>query len=194
MLFVFIFTFIVSEFVGYVDDVRVWNVAPDVVLHVDVARLHHRQHRRRALGRSGHLGRDGKLCRAVRLSAIHAAGVISSSRSQIIRTWPSFTGSTSERSSSGHGHDCRCALIAVGMLLYGARSQIQPKTSLELMLFATVATIVAGSGISGAQPICRDRAWEFVQNASVLFIPSQTGRACSSTSSCSWPSSFSRRA
>ena len=64
------------------------------------------------------------------------------------------------------------ALCAVGMLLYGARSQIQPKTSLELMLFATVATIVGGIGNIWGAAIAAI-VLGFVQNASVLFIPSQ---------------------
>ena len=76
MLFVFIFTFIVSEFVAYVMMFVFGTWPPDVVLHVDVARLHHRQHRRQRLGCSGDLGRDGKLRRAVRLSAIYALGSI----------------------------------------------------------------------------------------------------------------------
>lgn len=63
-------------------------------------------------------------------------------------------------------------LCAIGMLLYGARSQIQPKTSLELMLFATVATIVGGIGNIWGAAIAAV-VLGFVQNASVLFIPSQ---------------------
>ena len=64
------------------------------------------------------------------------------------------------------------ALCAVGMILYGSRSQVQPKTSLELMLFATVATIVGGIGNIWGAAIAAI-ALGFVQNASVLFIPSQ---------------------
>lgn len=64
------------------------------------------------------------------------------------------------------------ALCAVGMTLYGTRSQVQPKTSLELMLFATVATIVGGIGNIWGAAIAAV-VLGFVQNASVLFIPSQ---------------------
>lgn len=63
-------------------------------------------------------------------------------------------------------------LCAVGMLLYGSRSQVQPKTSLELMLFATVATIIGGIGNIWGAAIAAV-ALGFVQNAAVLFIPSQ---------------------
>ena len=64
------------------------------------------------------------------------------------------------------------ALCAGRHVLYGSRSQIQPKTSLELMLFATVATIVGGIGnIWGAALAAM--VLGLVQNASVLFIPSQ---------------------
>jgi branched-subunit amino acid ABC-type transport system permease component len=64
------------------------------------------------------------------------------------------------------------ALCAVGMTLYGTRSQVQPMTSLELMLFATVATIVGGIGNIWGAAIAAV-VLGFVQNASVLFIPSE---------------------
>lgn len=63
-------------------------------------------------------------------------------------------------------------LVAVGMFLYGSRAQVQPMASLELMLFATVAAIVGGIGnILGAALAAV--ALGFVQNASVLVIPSE---------------------
>lgn len=64
------------------------------------------------------------------------------------------------------------ALVAVGMFLYGSRAQVQPKASLELMLFAVVAAIIGGIGnILGAALAAV--ALALVQNMSVLVIPSE---------------------
>jgi branched-subunit amino acid ABC-type transport system permease component len=64
------------------------------------------------------------------------------------------------------------ALVTLGMFLFGTRSLVQPRTSMELMLFAAVATIVGGIGnLAGAAiaAICLG----IIQNASILFISSE---------------------
>lgn len=63
-------------------------------------------------------------------------------------------------------------LVGVGMFLYGTRAQVQPTTSVDLMLFAIAATIMGGIGNLGgaaamAVVLC------IVQNGSVLFISSE---------------------
>jgi branched-subunit amino acid ABC-type transport system permease component len=62
--------------------------------------------------------------------------------------------------------------MAAGMFLYGTRAQVQPLTSLEMMLFATVATILGGIGrIWGAALAAV--LLGIVQNSSILVIPSE---------------------
>ena len=63
-------------------------------------------------------------------------------------------------------------LVAVGMFLYGSRAQVQPMTALDLMLFATVATIIGGIGNLGGAVVA-SLALGIMQNASILVIPSQ---------------------
>lgn len=63
------------------------------------------------------------------------------------------------------------ALAALGMFLFGTRTQVQPRTTMELMLFAAVASIIGGIGnLAGAAiaAVCLG----IVQNASILVIPS----------------------
>lgn len=63
------------------------------------------------------------------------------------------------------------ALAALGMFLFGTRTQVQPRTTMELMLFAAVASIIGGVGnLWGAAlaAICLG----VIQNASILVIPS----------------------
>jgi branched-subunit amino acid ABC-type transport system permease component len=63
------------------------------------------------------------------------------------------------------------ALAALGMFLFGTRTQVQPRTTMELMLFAAVASIIGGIGnLAGAAiaAVCLG----IIQNASILFIPS----------------------
>ena len=63
------------------------------------------------------------------------------------------------------------ALAALGMFLFGTRTQVQPRTTMELMLFAAVASIIGGIGnLWGAAlaAICLG----VIQNASILVIPS----------------------
>jgi branched-subunit amino acid ABC-type transport system permease component len=63
-------------------------------------------------------------------------------------------------------------LIGVGMFLYGTRAQVQPTTSIDLMLFAVAATIIGGIGnLWGAAVTAIILG--MVQNVSVLFIPSE---------------------
>lgn len=63
-------------------------------------------------------------------------------------------------------------LIAMGMFLYGTRAQVQPTTSIDLMLFAVAATIIGGIGnLWGAALTAIILG--VVQNGSVLFIPSE---------------------
>ena len=64
------------------------------------------------------------------------------------------------------------ALVAVGMFLYGSRAQVQPMTTLDLMLFAVVATIIGGIGNLGGAAAAA-LVLGVIQNASILVIPSQ---------------------
>jgi branched-subunit amino acid ABC-type transport system permease component len=62
--------------------------------------------------------------------------------------------------------------ITAGMFLYGTRAQVQPLTSLEMMLFAALATILGGIGrIWGAALAAV--LLGIIQNASILVIPSE---------------------
>ena len=64
------------------------------------------------------------------------------------------------------------AFMATGMFLYGTRAQVQPLTSLEMMLFATLATILGGIGrIWGAALAAL--LLGIMQNSSILVIPSE---------------------
>jgi branched-subunit amino acid ABC-type transport system permease component len=64
------------------------------------------------------------------------------------------------------------ALVAVGMFLYGARAQVLPQTGLSLMLFAIAATIIGGVGnIAGAAIAAV--ILSVIQNSSILVIPSE---------------------
>jgi branched-subunit amino acid ABC-type transport system permease component len=64
------------------------------------------------------------------------------------------------------------ALSAVAMFLYGTRAQVQPTTSIDLLLFAIAASVIGGIGnIWGAAATAI--ALALLQNASVLFIPSE---------------------
>jgi len=63
-------------------------------------------------------------------------------------------------------------LSGLGMFLYGTRAQVQPLTSLEMMLFAALATILGGIGrIWGAALAAV--LLGIVQNSSILVIPSE---------------------
>ena len=62
--------------------------------------------------------------------------------------------------------------ITAGMFLYGTRAQVQPLTSLEMMLFAALATILGGIGrIWGAALAAV--LLGIVQNSSILVISSE---------------------
>ena len=62
--------------------------------------------------------------------------------------------------------------VAVGMYLYGMRAQVLPQTSVSLMLFAVAATIIGGIGsITGAAVAAVILG--IIQNASILVIPSE---------------------
>jgi branched-subunit amino acid ABC-type transport system permease component len=64
------------------------------------------------------------------------------------------------------------ALGAVAMFLYGTRAQVQPTTSIDLLLFAIAASVIGGIGnIWGAA--CTAIVLALLQNTSVLFIPSE---------------------
>lgn len=63
-------------------------------------------------------------------------------------------------------------LVAIGMFLYGTRAQVQPTTSIDLMLFAIAATIIGGIGNLWGAALTAV-VLGIVQNASVLFIPSE---------------------
>lgn len=64
------------------------------------------------------------------------------------------------------------ALSTIAMFLYGTRAQVQPTTSIDLLLFAIAASVIGGIGnIWGAAATALVLA--LLQNASVLFIPSE---------------------
>lgn len=64
------------------------------------------------------------------------------------------------------------AFVGLGMFLYGTRAQVLPQTGLSLMLFAIAATIIGGIGsISGAAVAAVILG--VVQNASILVISSE---------------------
>lgn len=62
--------------------------------------------------------------------------------------------------------------VTAGMFLYGTRAQVQPLTSLEMMLFAALATILGGIGRIGGAALAAVLLG-LVQNSSILFIPSE---------------------
>jgi branched-subunit amino acid ABC-type transport system permease component len=62
--------------------------------------------------------------------------------------------------------------ITAGMFLYGTRAQVQPLTSLEMMLFAALATILGGIGRIGGAALAAVLLG-IVQNSSILVIPSE---------------------
>lgn len=63
-------------------------------------------------------------------------------------------------------------LVGLGMFLYGIRSQVQPSTAVDLMIFAIAATIMGGIGnLTGTVVIAV--VLGIIQNGSVLFIPSE---------------------
>jgi branched-subunit amino acid ABC-type transport system permease component len=63
-------------------------------------------------------------------------------------------------------------LVAIGMFLYGTRAQVQPTTSIDLMVFAIAATIIGGIGNLWGAAVTAV-VLGVVQNASVLFMPSE---------------------
>jgi branched-subunit amino acid ABC-type transport system permease component len=64
------------------------------------------------------------------------------------------------------------AFVGIGMFLYGSRAQVLPQTGLSLMLFAIAATIVGGIGnIAGA--VIAAVILNMIQNASILVISSE---------------------
>jgi branched-subunit amino acid ABC-type transport system permease component len=64
------------------------------------------------------------------------------------------------------------AFVALGMFLYGTRAQVLPQTALSLMLFAIAATIMGGIGnIAGAAITAVILG--IIQNASILVISSE---------------------
>lgn len=64
------------------------------------------------------------------------------------------------------------ALVAVGMFLYGTRAQVLPQTGLSLMLFAIAATIICGIGNLAGAAIAAV-ILGVIQNSSILVIPSE---------------------
>jgi branched-subunit amino acid ABC-type transport system permease component len=64
------------------------------------------------------------------------------------------------------------AFSALGMFLYGTRAQVLPQTGLSLMLFAVAATIIGGIGnVAGAAVAAVILG--LIQNASILVISSE---------------------
>lgn len=63
-------------------------------------------------------------------------------------------------------------LIGLGIFIYGTRSQVQPTSAIEMMLFAVAATIIGGIGnLAGAAATAIILG--VVQNSSILFMPPQ---------------------
>ena len=62
--------------------------------------------------------------------------------------------------------------VTAGMFLYGTRAQVQPLSSLEMMLFAALATILGGIGRIGGAALAAVLLG-IVQNSSILVIPSE---------------------
>lgn len=63
-------------------------------------------------------------------------------------------------------------LIGVGMFTYGTRSQVQPTSAIEMLLFAVAATIIGGIGNLGGA-VATAVVLGVVQNSSILFMPPQ---------------------
>jgi branched-subunit amino acid ABC-type transport system permease component len=63
-------------------------------------------------------------------------------------------------------------LVGLGMFLFGTRAQVQPSTSIELMLFAVVASIAGGIGNLWGAALTAV-VLGVIQNGSVLFLPSE---------------------
>ncbi len=63
-------------------------------------------------------------------------------------------------------------LVGLAMFMYGSRAQVQAMSSIELLLFAIAATIIGGIGNLPGTAITAV-VLGMVQNASVLFIPSE---------------------
>jgi branched-subunit amino acid ABC-type transport system permease component len=64
------------------------------------------------------------------------------------------------------------ALAGLGMFLYGTRAQVLPQTGVSLMLFAVAATIIGGIGNTAGAAIAAV-ILGIIQNASILFISSE---------------------
>jgi branched-subunit amino acid ABC-type transport system permease component len=64
------------------------------------------------------------------------------------------------------------AFAALGMFLYGTRAQVLPQTALSLMLFAVAATIIGGIGNLAGAAIAAV-ILGVIQNASILVISSE---------------------
>lgn len=63
-------------------------------------------------------------------------------------------------------------LVGLGMFLYGSRSQVQPNTAVDLMIFAIAATIMGGIG-NLAGTVIMAVVLGVIRNGSVLFISSE---------------------
>jgi len=63
-------------------------------------------------------------------------------------------------------------MVGLGMFLFGARAQVQPSTSIELMLFAVVASIAGGIGNLWGAALTAV-VLGIIQNGSVLVLPSE---------------------
>ena len=63
-------------------------------------------------------------------------------------------------------------LVGLGMFLFGTRAQVQPSTSIELMLFAVVASIAGGIGNLWGAALTAV-VLGVLQNSSVLVLPSE---------------------
>ena len=63
-------------------------------------------------------------------------------------------------------------LIGLGMFMYGTRSQVQPTSAIEMLLFAVASTIIGGIGNLGGA-VATAVVLGVVQNSSILFMPPQ---------------------
>jgi branched-subunit amino acid ABC-type transport system permease component len=63
-------------------------------------------------------------------------------------------------------------ITGLAMFLYGTRSQVQPTSAIELLLFAIAATIIGGIGNLGGAAVTAV-VLSLCQNGSILFLPSE---------------------
>jgi branched-subunit amino acid ABC-type transport system permease component len=169
-MFVFIFTIVVSEFVAYVAMLifGTWpkTIFPQLFWPVTL------------VGEIAVSAWDVPAIAVTAVMLLSLWGFLSFTR------WGQFMVAVSDNASLAelYGIDRRSVyiltmmtaalFITAGMFLYGTRAQVQPLTSLEMMLFAALATILGGIGNVWGAALAAVLLG-IVQNASILVIPSE---------------------